>query len=54
MRKDIILVGFLIYVAQIFGIVFHLEVLSLLVVLLLSATMCLICREKKEESLVNF
>lgn len=54
MRRDIILVGFLIYVAQIFGIVFHLEIISLLVVLLLSAVMCLICREKKEKSLVIF
>lgn len=54
MRKDIVLVGFLIYVAQFFGIVFHLEIPSLLIVLMLAVVMCFICRKDNETSLVIF
>lgn len=54
MRKDIVLIGFLIYVAQLLGIVFHLEIPSLLIVLLLAVTMCFICRKNNETSLVKF
>ena len=54
MRKDIVLVGFLIYVAQFLGIVFYLEIPSLLIVLLLAVVMCFICRKNNETSLVKF
>lgn len=54
MRKNIVFVGFLIYVAQFFGIVFRLEIPSLLIVLLLSVLMCFICKKNNETSLVKF